>query len=323
MKCLGLVRHLLTVGSAAAMLVGCGPVSQAMISGPMPQGTSIPVPPSGPKRAGWLSPGAKVPGQRLLYLSEEYASDVLIYPEKGSLQSPTGKITAGVSDPWGLYVDKYRSLYVANQYENTVTVYPSGSTTPGLTYSKDLSRPLYTIVDRYGNVFVGNANNGTVVEYRGGITNRDKVIQTPGSEVDGMDFDQQGNLYVAYRSGSGGSIEEFAPGSSTGTILGMALDQPQGVIVDSSGNILVVESGYGRVDVFPPGQQKPSLEVPISNGPNQLAIRLNRKPNLFIAAEGGTVYGAPYPLSRHPRVYVKEEPNSTIQGVALSNGQHF
>lgn len=328
MKSLRPLRHVLTVGAAAAMLVGCAngtrdAVSQeTMTRGPMPRSSSVPVPSRGPKRAGWLSPAAKVPGRQLIYVSEEYASAVVIYPEKGSLESPIGTITAGVSGPWGLYVDKYRTLYVTNQGNNTVTAYPAGATTPGLIYSKELNRPLYTIVDRYGNVFVGNANDGTVVEYVGGFRTQYKVIQTAGNEVDGMDFDQQGNLYVAYRSESGDSIEEFAPDASNGTILGMPLDQPQGLIVDSSGNILVVESGSGRIDVFPPGQQTPSLEVPIPETPNQIAIRQSEA-SLVVAAEGGTVFGIRYPFTNHPRVHVKDVPNVTIQGVAFSNGQHF
>jgi hypothetical protein len=324
---------------AAAMLAGCGapresqpfesaqPFDSAqgdsIRHGPMPRGTSVPAFPRGPRRAGWLSPAAKIPGKNLIYVSAEYASEVLIYPERGDYRSPIGTITDGVNVPWSLYVDKYGSLYVANQNNNTVTAYPAGATKPGLTYSKGLDRPLYPIVDRYGNLFVGNANNGTIVEYVGANANTYTVIQTAGNEVDGMDFDEQGNLYAAYRASNGASsIEEFAPGSSKGTVLGMALNQPQGLVVDNDGNILVVESTSGRVDVFPPGQQTPSVEVPIPNTPNQLAIQ-ETDANLFVAAEGGAVYGSRYPFQKHPRVYVKDEVDELIQGVALSNGQHF
>lgn len=311
---------------------------------PMPQGTSIPMHRRGPKRSGWLSPAAKVPGQRLLYVSQEYDNNVVIYPEKGNRKSPIGMITAGVNEPWGLYVDNHGTLYVANQgyyyYSSggTVTAYPAGSTSPSLTFSQDLSRPLYPVVDSNGDVFVSNAGGyyyttsgasyaqcGTVVEYRSGSTSPYQVLQTPGIEADGMDFDRQGNLYVAYRTSDGtGSIEEFVPGSTQGKILGMVLNQPQGVLVDNTGNIVVVETGdTDRIDVFPPGQQTPSAEVPIPNTPNQLAIR-ETEPRLFIAAEGGTVYGVRYPFLRtHPRTYAKEKLNTVIQGVALSNELDF
>jgi DNA-binding beta-propeller fold protein YncE len=317
------------------VLAGCGVLQQSQsetpngLQGsesrgalrPMPQGSSIPVHHAGPKRSGWLSPAAKTSGQRLLYVSQEDDDNVVIFPEKGDQQSPIGMITAGVSEPWGLYIDNHGTLYVANSGASTVTAYPLGSTSPAVTYSEDLSRPLYSIVDQDGNVFVSNANSGTVVEYRSGSTSPYQVLQTPGFEADGMAFDRQGNLYVAYRSSDGtGSIEEFAPGSTQGKILGMSLNQPQGLLIDNKGNIVVVETGdTHRIDVFPPGQQTPSIEVPINNTPNQLAIR-QTEPRLFVAAEGGYVYGVRYHfLRKYPHPYVKDELSSLVQGVALSN----
>ncbi|HEY1868654.1 MAG TPA: hypothetical protein VGG70_10200, partial [Candidatus Cybelea sp.] len=165
-------------------------------------------------------------------------------------------ITSGVSNPWGLYVDKNGTLYVANQ-TGSVTVYPAGSLYPSATYTQNLDRPLYPIADQYGDLFVGNAGtSGTVVEYLAGSTSTYRVLQTPGTEVDGMDFDQQGNLYVAYRNGfTGGSVEEFAPGSTQGQILGMTIRQPQGLIVDAEGNIVVSLSAEKAVVLFRPGAQ--------------------------------------------------------------------
>jgi sugar lactone lactonase YvrE len=353
MKASHLGRPVIGALIAVGMLAGCGvlqqtqneappngmqgSVPQETLRRPMPQGTWVPRSPRGPKRAGWLLSAAKVPGGRLLYVSEDYVySDgaVIIYPEKGNHQSPIGMITAGVEDPWGLYVDKQQNLYVANQ-GGTVTVYPRGSTSPSLTFSQGLGRPLYPIVDSSGDVFVSNAGRsyttsrgssggGMVVEYRPGSTSSYRVLQTPGAEADGMAFDRQGDLYVAYRDSAGtGSIEEFAPGSTQGTILGMSLNRPQGVIVDNNGNIVVVETrGSDRIDFFPPGQQTPSVEIP-ANVPNQLAIR-RTEPRLFIASEAGYIYGIRYHfLRKHPRAYVKEELDSVVQGVALSNGQRF
>src|ERR1700722_15168492 len=106
--------------------------------------------------------------------------------------------------------------------------------------SHDVARPLYPIVDRYGDLFVSNADRyykggGTVVEYGPGSTTPNEVLQTPGSEADGMDFARQGNLYVPDPPSAGtGSIAEFAPGSTQGTVLGMTRNQPQGVIVEPS-----------------------------------------------------------------------------------------
>ncbi len=301
-----------------------GPIeSLTRADGPSPQATPLAMPRSIPKRTGWLSPAART--APVIYAAN--GNQVLIYPEKGFLQSPIGMIT-GIGYAYGLWVDKSGNLYVADATNNAVLVYPPGSTNPSQSYSQDLSRPLYPIVDSSGNLWVSNANNGTVVEYLSGSTNVHQVVQTPGTEADGLDFDQQGNLYVAYRGSSGNpnsSIEEFTPGSTHGQSLGMTLNQPQGLIVDNNRNVLVVETGgTNRIDLFPPGAELPSAEVPIQNDtPTQLATKLDDT-TLFVSALSGTIYGKRYPLHAVPRPpYIKDEAQSQIQGTALSNGQHF
>jgi sugar lactone lactonase YvrE len=238
-----------------------------------------------------------------------------------------GEIVTDISAPWGLYVDKTRTLYVTNSNSSTVTAFPPGATTPSVVYSRGLSRPLYSIVDRNGDVFVGNANgNGTVVEYLGGNNSTFRVLQTTGFEVDGMDFDRQGNLYVAYRGAYGeGSIAEFAPNSPTGKPLGMTLNQPQGVLVDENGNILTVETGgTNRIDVFAPGSQNPSMEIPIPNSytPTQLSLKRNGS-LLLVSTENGWIYQTPYPIPSQPQLLPKEYDATIVQGVTMSNDQAF
>jgi len=300
---------------------------------PRPEATLLPPRPTGPRPAGWLSESFKnKTNGPLLYVSEEYASEILIYPENGYLSCPIGLITSGINIPYGLYVDKIGNLYVANQ-TGTVTVYPPGSVSPSATYSQDLGRPLYSIVDKFGDLFVGNGNastdGGTVVEYQAGSTNASNVLQTAGSEVDGMDFDQQGNLYVAYRGGSGlGSVEEFAPNSTQGQILGMALNQPQGLIVDSSSNIVVATtaSNTDDVEVFPPGATSPkvTLKLPGGSVPTQIAMTANQQVLYVTSYPNGYIYYVAYPIKKwsHWRL-LDQTPYADNQGIALSNGQTF
>ena len=142
-----------------------------------------------------------------------------------------------------------------------------------------------------------------------------------------MAFDRHGNLYVAYRtcpSGSG-SIEKFAPGSTQGHVIGMTLSDPQGVVVDASGNVVVDETGtvdnrLDRIDVFPPGSKTASLEIPMAQGnlPIELVLDCDQK-NLYVAGlYSGIVFGAKYPL--HGRnLFVKDQVSAIIQGVTISN----
>ncbi len=281
----------------------------------------------GPKERGWLLRSAT--SGRLVYVAS--GAEILIFPQGPHNPAPVGEITDGIESAYGLCIDRYGNLYVANQYSSTVSVYPLGATEPSETYSQDLDRPLYPAVDSNQNLWVTNANNGTVVEYKHGTTTVKQVIQTPGVEADGLDFDVQGNLYVAYRgSNRSGSIEEFNLHTGQGTVLGMSLNQPQAVVVTNAGTILAVETGgTDRIDVFPPGYRTPTLEVGLSKVPTQLAIT-SHEGLLFVSSfSKGRVYSSPYPLlnpNGSPNVLheqIKVGDYGIVQGMALSNGQVF
>ncbi|MGP8099433.1 MAG: hypothetical protein ACLQHL_01530 [Candidatus Cybelea sp.] len=322
----------LAVGLAACSSAG-SPAGVADLSTRVPQPFASPAfrAHHGSKERGWISASARF--RRTVYVADD--SEILIFPQGPRNPSPIGKITDGVSSAYGLCIDRYGNLYVANQYSNNVTVYPVGSTEPSKTYSEDLERPLYPAVDSNQNLWVTNADNGTVVEYKHGSTHAKQVLQTPGSEADGLGFDVQGNLYVAYRyysyySSEPGSIEEFNPHSGKGTVLGMPLNQPQGVVVTNDGAILTVETGgTHRIDVFPPGYQVPTLEVGVKDIPTQLAIDSHEN-RLFVSSlDYNDIYASQYPLlnpNGSPNVLrekISVGSYGIVQGLALSDGQIF
>ncbi len=305
-----------TLVAFAALLVACANGATAPLRSPEIVVSPAALAPPMPRARGWLSPEVKK-HSNLIYAAA--GNEVLIFREERN-SPPIGKITDGVSSAYGLYVDRHGNLYVANWYGDTVTAYAPGSLTPFATYSQDLNRPLYPIVDASGNLFVSNANSGGVIEYRHGTTSVSRILQTGGTEADGMDFDAKGNLYVAYRNGGIGSIETFAPGSTQGKMLSMQLDQPQSLIVANSGIILAIETGAAnRIDEFLPGSSTPQLEVAVPQTPVQLAITESEN-RLFVSTLNGLVYATDYPLYE-PRLV--EEVFGSSQGVALSNGQYF
>ncbi|HEY2474921.1 MAG TPA: hypothetical protein VGI19_08975, partial [Candidatus Cybelea sp.] len=201
--------------------------------------------------------------QRLVYVASTF--EVFIFPAKRNA-APVGEIKDGIYSAYGICLDRYGNLYVVNRYENDVVEYPPGATEPSQKYTQALARPLYPAVDSRGNLWVTNSENGTVVEFAAGQNAATQILQTPGVEADGLAFDPTGNLYVAYRTSSKGtgSIEEFPDGSLQGTILGMTLNQPQGLAVTNTATMLAVEAGKTRrIDVFPPGYEEPILEVSV------------------------------------------------------------
>ena len=299
--------------------------------------SAVPVSRNEIRSGGWLSPEARRPNSKaLIYVDSSIDlrrgrnDEVLIYSEE-SPHTLLGKITDGIDEPWGMYVDKNGTLYVANTHTNTVTAYPAGSLTPSTTWSRGLSSPFYPIVDSKGDLFVSNGN-GKVVEYAHGGANPYRVLQTLGTDATGMDFDRQGNLYVAYGAcqssySCSASIEEFAPGSTQGKSLGMALTEPQGLIVDKNDNIIVVEVSGETIDVFRPGAQTPSQVV---HTPPLIQIAINGgETDVFgaqvIYGQHGVVVWTAYPFSPSSRMHTRfKTPTPTeIYGIALSNGQTF
>jgi DNA-binding beta-propeller fold protein YncE len=304
------------------------PQCAGVIAAPVVEGTPLPLSTGRASNAGTFSPRA---GTAYVYVADENNYQIDIFPLEGRRQPQVGTITAGIYSPYGIWFDsRAQSLYVANQTNNTVTVYPYGSTQPTLTYSQDLDRPLYPLVDRHGELYVSNANNGSVVEYLAGTTKVHQVLQTPGIEADGLALDRHENLYVAYRTcpSGAGSIEKFAPGSAQGHVIGMTLSDPQGVVVDSSGNVVVDETGTAnsrlhRIDVFPPGSKIASREVQLPQGNLPIELVIDRDENsLYVSGLYNIVFGATYPLTGQP-LFVKEQVSAIIQGVTTTKNLEF
>jgi DNA-binding beta-propeller fold protein YncE len=291
---------------------------------PIAEATPLPTNFGLARTAGTFAPSA---GKAYLYIADQSNNQIDIFPLHGNNQPQVGTITAGIDFPYGLWFDRgAQELYVANQIGNTVTVYSHGSTQLARTYSQELNRPLYPIVDRQGELYVGNANGGFVTEYLAGSTNVYQVLQTPGVEVDGLALDKQENLYVAYRGSDGqGSIEKFAPGSTQGQVIGMALDEPQGVVVVPRGNIVATETGpTNRIDLFHPGSQTASLEIPMPSGgvATELALDCNEEILYVSSFNNGTAYGVNYPLPGQS-LFVKDQVSPVIQGVTIDNNQNL
>jgi sugar lactone lactonase YvrE len=277
---------------------------------------STPLPGAVSHRASRPLPGNALSG-RLLYVSGTGSNSVDIFPLTRPNQPQVGSISNGVSWPWGLSLDAHNSLYVADPGNKSVTVYPNGSSTPSMTYLAGPPRPLYALADSAGHVYASGQNKsyGRILEYNAGS---DVPIARArvGLEADGMAADAQGNLYVAYRDAKHqGSIAEFGPGLTNRRNLGMTINQPQGLLVDSHGNIVVVESADDDIKVFTPGMKTPSVTLNITGVGNlaQLAMR-NSETTLWVSSEGGYVYSMPYPLT--PSTVATEYDNIPT----LSNG---
>jgi hypothetical protein len=276
---------------------------------PQPSSTLLERPSIGPKPRAWLDAGSD--SGSLIYVAA--GSQVRIFPETGFNPAQIGAITDHVNSAYGLFVDGDRNLYVANA--ETISAYHRGSLDSWIVYP-DRAGPLYVVKDHAGRLYAAN-RNGSVTEYPPRQRRPDRTLHTPGVEADGINLDDADNLYVAYRDQTGmGSIEKFRPNSRRGRVLGMQLDQPQGLQLDHSGNILVVESGKGAVDIFPPGSTSPSQIVEAGLGVTQVVLR-EAGDDMYVSNwKTGNVYISHYPPGEfQPKI----ETDSGMQGIALSN----
>ena len=267
---------------------------------------------------GWLSKQASS-GQDLMYIAN--GNKVTIFPNHRHNPAPIGEITDGISNAYGLFVDQALNLYVCNAKASTVTVYPPGQTLPSSTYTTGLNVPLYAVADSQ-RLFVGNWAGGSVVEFALGNGTPQYTLQTPGVEADGLDLDADGNLYVAYRRGDGhhgGGIEYFAHGVAPGKNLHIRLTAPQGLIVDPSGNILVVETQLARrISAFAPGQDKRYAHSGrLSGEPTEIQLDAKGR-NLYVSELSWKVYRIPYPRFKPALHYINNGDLENVQGMAVS-----
>lgn len=194
-----------------------------------------------------------------LFVSSARLGYVAIYCTKGHNQAPIGKITSGIAEPEGANVDAKGNLYVTNTNANTVTEYAPGSMTPEFTYSGGLSAPAGVAIDSKQNVYVTDLSPASVVVFPQQDNSPSRKITDVTFPID-VAIDKAGNAYVTtYTAGfSSGEILKYAPGSTTGTNLGIVTKEPGGITIDKAGDIVTADQGLPGVLVFPPGKTQPS-----------------------------------------------------------------
>jgi sugar lactone lactonase YvrE len=171
-------------------------------------------------------------------------------------------IGSGFKSPSGVAVDANGNLFVADSANDRIveiadpngaqkqsTVVAASTVIGGMT----LNDPTALAIGPDGVVYALDAANGRVVTYnpRNGLTG----VRVWGLEQpQGMTVDSAGNLYISRGDGGSGIIEIYAAsGRSTVTLAGVT--SPEGLAVEPSGAVLVVDQQTGRI-----------VRIPMENG---------------------------------------------------------
>ncbi len=135
---------------------------------------------------------------RVLYYPAGSTTPTRVYGQGGSFISSAvnkgGLSKDGLNFPAGIAVDPANNLYVADQYNNRVLFFPSGSVTPTRVYGQNgsftsdgiacsaagLSQPMGVAVDPDGSLYVADQYNNRVLVYTAPLTSGAAAVRVIG-----------------------------------------------------------------------------------------------------------------------------------------------
>ena len=226
----------LACGAALTFFAGCSGTNSpiAMPSGQTASHQSQP-----------FSGGAPIRG--LGFLAPQYRSHALVW----EANPRSGWITPGAT--------LRRLVYVADQGGQAVYIFPQQghNQAPIGKITNGLAGPNGLFVDKARRLYVCNFGGGTVTVYPHGAINPSRTLTGAGSAIDvvvGLD----GTVYVSnWDSGTAGTLLEYPKGSNTPTVTININGAPEGLALDSAGNLYVAfnsaTAGDGEVLEFAPG----------------------------------------------------------------------
>jgi sugar lactone lactonase YvrE len=217
---------------------------------------------------------------RVLFYPSGSTTATRVYGQGGSFTTNTpnnGGLSANsLGSPSGVALDSSGNLYVADDGNNRVLFYPSGSTTATRVYGQggsfttntqnngglsanSLGSPSRVALDSSGNLYVADSGNNRVLFYPSGSTTATQVY------------------------GQGGSFTSST--SNNGGVSANSLYLPTGASLDSSGNLYVADSDNQRVLLYPP-TTTPGIYGPV----NQSTLTGNSVTFWWVGYPGATAY---------------------------------
>jgi sugar lactone lactonase YvrE len=191
--------------------------------------------------------------------------------------------------------DTNQNLYVANNLNNTISVYAEGSTSPLRTISDCISSPESLAFDSSQYLYVANkaANDVTVYLPESSTCDNSLTLTRKIKSPVAVAVGPAGKPNVA-NSGNN-SVTVYEPHSTT--MYQQIVDgvqNPQALAFDSSGYLYVangaVGSGKGSVSVYTKAEPKTLLRIITLHVDNPRALAVDSSGNLYVANFGTGVF---------------------------------
>lgn len=204
-----------------------------------------------------------------IYVGNYTGKSVVKIPTGGGSASTLSLGTPGsiaLQNITGVAIDGAGNLYIGDHQNNRILVMTPGGVVSVLSItglSPALGFPTALNFDSAGNLYVADFTNGRIVEIStlvvAGSTSSGlgTVIGSgsfsfTGSTLTGMTIDAQGNIYAAARTQNSSSIIKITAAGVASAVpipnnITPAISNPQGVAVDSFGNLYIVDTANTRI----------------------------------------------------------------------------
>jgi hypothetical protein len=156
-------------------------------------------------------------------------------------------IVTGLSGPLGIGIDASGNLYVTNTNSNQVKKYTYNTWVNSLTITTSISTPSDVRVDASGNIYVLNYGSNNVTKYSSaGVYSG--VFASGFNRPYALAISSTGNVYVG---DSGNNVVDIY--NSSGTLINtISVTDPEGLVVDGSGDVFVSSYSGNKIYEYPP-----------------------------------------------------------------------
>jgi hypothetical protein len=276
-------RFALALCGAAVMLAGCSADSQ-LAPGPITQNASRLSSRPALGRS-WMAPDLNLKKKDLLYVSNFYGSNVLVFTYPGGKQ--VGTLT-GVADAEGECTSSTSKgdWWVVASGAGEILEYAHGGTSPIATLSETAGEATACAVDSTtGNLAAAILGNGDVVIFAD-AKGMGTIVSTSLTEVFSDAYDSQGDLFVAgLNSGNAFALVKLRKGSSSFETVTLN-ETIEGGGLQWSGRDLVIGNGNELVRFRIHGTAGTLEGVTMLSGGSDLTAFWIQKPYI-VAADAG------------------------------------